>query len=63
MKKIIVKMPLPISGLMLALAALGNLLGSYSQGARYLLGGISGIILIALILKLVIMPNAYSESL
>jgi exfoliative toxin A/B len=63
MKKIIVTMPLPISGLMLALAALGNLLGSYSQGARYLLGGISGIILIALILKLVIMPNAYSESL
>lgn len=46
------KLPLPIAGLMLALAALGNLIQSYSEGARLALGAISAIIFISLTVKI-----------
>ncbi|SHE52802.1 TDT family transporter [Alkalibacter saccharofermentans] len=61
MKNIINKIPIPISGLMLALASLGNLVGAYSQGLRYIFGSISAIILITLVLKLAMMPRSYME--
>jgi exfoliative toxin A/B len=61
MKNIINKIPIPIAGLMLALASMGNLLGAYSQGLRYAFGSISSIILIALVLKLAMMPRSYME--
>ena len=55
------KIPLPISGLMLALAALGNLVQSYSEIARYVFGVISGIIFIILSLKIIFDFNSFKE--
>lgn len=57
------KLPLPISGLMLALAALGNLLLSYGSIYRNILGAISGLLLILLLVKIVIAPQAVREGL
>lgn len=54
MKKIISKTPLPIAGLMLALAAAGNLLASYSIIYKGILGSISAIIFLLLLLKIFI---------
>lgn len=55
------KLPLPISGLILALAALGNLVQSYSENIRYIFGGISAILLIMLILKIITDINFFKE--
>lgn len=55
------KIPLPISGLMLALAALGNLVQSYSEIARYVFGIISGILFIVLTIKVVLGFNLFKE--
>lgn len=57
------KLPLPISGLMLGLATLGNLLGSYSAEVRLLCGGISGTILFLLIFKIILLPETVKENL
>lgn len=56
------KLPLPISGLMLGLATLGNLLGSYNNEVRLLLGSISGIILFFLMLKIIRFPETIKEN-
>ncbi|MBE0451184.1 MAG: TDT family transporter [Clostridia bacterium] len=56
------KLPLPISGLMLALASLGNLLGSYSHEVRWFCGILSGTILFFLILKIIRFPDALKEN-
>ncbi|RQD71222.1 MAG: C4-dicarboxylate ABC transporter [Tindallia sp. MSAO_Bac2] len=61
MKALLQKLPLPISGLMLGLAALGNLLGTYHPGIRYLLGTISAIIFLGLVLKLLVFPGCLKE--
>ncbi|SFI33139.1 exfoliative toxin A/B [Tindallia magadiensis] len=61
MKALLQKLPLPISGLMLGLAALGNLLGTYHMGIRSLLGIIAGIIFIGLLLKIVVFPGCLKE--
>ncbi|MDW7670525.1 MAG: TDT family transporter [Bacillota bacterium] len=61
MKSLLQKLPLPISGLMLGLAALGNLLGPYHQGLRFLLGIISGMLFLALAAKLVLFPDCLKE--
>lgn len=45
------KLPIPICGLMLGLAALGNLIQTYSETLRLILGFISGLIGILFILK------------
>ncbi len=51
MKELIKKVPLPISGLMLSIAALGNLLRPYGENLRNILGFISFTLLVLLILK------------
>ncbi len=61
MKRYLKTLPLPISGLMLSLAALGNLLGPYSVGLRYFLGTISALIFISLIVKVIHFPKALKE--
>ena len=53
MTNIIKKIPIPICGLALGLAALGNLLQSYSEGIRYLCGIISGLLLVLFIFKVI----------
>jgi len=53
MKKLVEVIPIPISGLMLALAALGNYMGSFSSNLRYFLGSISSLLLILLSAKII----------
>lgn len=53
---ILKKIPLPMAGLSLALAATGNLLASYGQGYRWGFGLMSLILFSALILKVVLDP-------
>ena len=57
MKQLIKKVPLPMSGLMLALAAIGNLLQSYGEVYRNIFGLASAVLLILILLKIVF----YSE--
>ena len=63
MKRFIKKVPIPLSGLMLATAALGNLLQSYSDIIRYICGMLSFILLILLVLKLVLFSKVVKEEL
>ena len=46
MKDVIKKIPIPICGVMLGAAALGNLLQSYSEGIRYVCGVFAAFLLI-----------------
>lgn len=46
---------------MLGLAALGNLLQSYSEGIRYVCGIAAGLLLILILLKLILFPAAIKE--
>ncbi len=62
-KRIIKKVPIPMAGLMLGLAALGNLVQSYGEVYRNVLGGTSAILLFLLIIKVCIDPNGVKESL
>ena len=57
------KVPLPMAGLILGLAALGNLVQSYSAVFRSVLGIISGLLLILLIAKLFSYPQQVKEEL
>lgn len=43
MSNVIKKVPIPLCGVMLGTAALGNLLQSYSEGIRYVCGVFAGI--------------------
>lgn len=61
MKNVIKKVPVPLSGVMLGLAALGNLLQSYYEGVRYFCGILAGLLLILLILKLILFPGMIKE--
>ena len=60
---LIKKIPLPISGLMLALAAAGNLVQSYGEIYRNILGLISAVILFLLLAKMIIYPSTVKEEL
>ncbi len=51
------RIPTPIAGLMLALAALGNLIASYGSAYRYVLGGLSLILMLLLCIKGISMPE------
>ncbi len=53
MKKILAKYPYPISGLILGLAALGNLIRNYGEGFRKTFGIIAMVLLVILIIKIV----------
>jgi len=61
MNKLIKNTPIPIAGLMLGLAAAGNLLQSYGTSYRYILGALSGIIFIILTLKAISNPKCVKE--
>jgi exfoliative toxin A/B len=57
------QLPLPVSGVALGLAALGNLLQPYSSQVRSVLGVIAGFLLLALILKWILLPESLREDL
>lgn len=63
MENLIKKLPLPICGLMLGLAALGNLVLSYGNIYRNVFGALSTIILILLAIKIILYPKAIGEDL
>lgn len=53
MKKFLKALPIPIAGVMLGLAALGNLLQSYSEGVRLFFGALAAILWVLLVLKVI----------
>lgn len=55
------KIPLPITGVMLGLAALGNLLQSYSEGLRLLCGAAAAIVGLLFVAKLLRYPALIKE--
>lgn len=61
MKDVIKKVPLPICGVMLGFATLGNLLQSYSEGIRYACGIVAAILLVLFLLKLILFPKMIKE--
>lgn len=61
MKQRIKAIPLPLSGVMLGCAALGNLLQSYSETVRILFGLVAAAALLLLVLKLILSPSSVSE--
>lgn len=63
MNEIIKKLPLPIVGLMLALAAAGNLVLSYGNIFKNILGILSVIILFLVLIKILKYPMDVSEAL
>ncbi len=63
MKEIMRKLPIPIVGLMLALAAMGNLVLSYGEMYRNIFGILSAIILVLVLIKIIIFPKDFFEAL
>lgn len=63
MKQLIKKIPLPITGLMLALAAAGNLVQSYGNIYRNIFGLLSAIILVIVLSKIIIYPAQVKQEL
>ncbi len=63
MKELIRKVPIPMAGLMLALAALGNLVESYGQVYRNIFGSLSAILLVLLLLKMILYWDRVKEDL
>lgn len=61
MKDVIKKVPVPICGVMLGLAALGNLLQSYGEGIRYACGILSAFLLVLILLKMILFPQMIKE--
>lgn len=63
MNQIIKKIPIPMAGLMLALAAGGNLVQSYGEFYRNIFGFVSAIILVLLLSKMIKYPSAVKNEL
>jgi exfoliative toxin A/B len=63
MNEILKKYPVPVVGLMLGLAAAGNLIQSYGELYRSILGIISAILFILMVVKIVKYPKDIAESL
>lgn len=63
MKEFLEKYPLPISGLILGLASLGNLVQSYGNPFRNILGMIAGILFILFLAKLMLYPQQVKNDL
>lgn len=61
MKQTIKKVSIPLCGVMLGTAALGNLLQSYSEGIRSICGIFAGFLLVLILLKLIMFPEAVKE--
>ena len=55
------KIPIPLAGVMLGFAALGNLLQSYSESVRLICGIISAILGLLLICKFILYPSMIKE--
>ena len=58
---IIKKVPVPLCGVMLGFAALGNLLQSYGEGIRLVCGLVAAFLLILVLLKLIMFPKMIKE--
>ena len=63
MKNTIKKVPIPLCGVMLGTAALGNLLQSYSEMIRSVCGIFAAFLLVLILLKLILFPGAVREDL
>ena len=63
MERLLKDLPLPITGLMLGFAALGNLIQSHSKILRNVFGLVSAIIFAAIVLKLVLYPKEIKKTL
>ncbi len=63
MNRILKKYPVPITGLMLGLAAAGNLIQSYGEVYRSILGILSGIIFVLMIAKIALYSKGVAEHL
>lgn len=63
MSNLIKKLPIPISGLMLGAAALGNLVKDHGEIYKNILGIVSAILLVMLIIKLIIYPKCIKKGL
>ncbi|MGF0034008.1 TDT family transporter [Bariatricus sp. SGI.154] len=61
MRDVIKKVPIPLCGVMLGMAALGNLLQSYSEGIRYVCGIVAAFLLILMLLKIIMIFPAVKE--
>lgn len=61
MKEMIKKVPVPLCGVMLGTAALGNLLQSYSEGIRQVCGLFAALLLILILAKLICFPQLIRE--
>ena len=61
MKEMIKKVPVPLCGVMLGTAALGNLLQSYSEGIRQVCGLCAALLLILILAKLICFPQMIKE--
>lgn len=63
MMSFVKKMPIPISGVMLALASLGNLLGPrMGMNIRWLFGGVATLFCVLLILKIIFYTDQIKEN-
>ncbi len=60
---LIEKLPIPISGLILALLSLGNLLQDIHPYLRYAFGAIGGVFLVLMVLKAVLYPGSVKDDL
>jgi len=63
MNQFLKKFPLPIAGLMLGLAAAGNLVQSYGEVYRNMLGTISAILLIIMVVKILTDQDGFKDNL
>lgn len=63
MKQLVKRVPVPIAGLMLALAAAGNLVQSYGAGYRNIFGFLSAILLVLLLAKIIKYPSVVKQEL
>ena len=61
MRETIKKVPVPVCGVMLGTAALGNLLQSYSEAIRYICGVFAAFLLLLILLKLFLFPGMVKE--
>lgn len=63
MKQVLKKYPVPIVGLILGLAAAGNLVQSYEEVYRTIFGSISAILFLLMLVKLAMFPKGVAEAL
>lgn len=61
LRNIIQRIPVPLCGVMLGTAALGNLLQSYSEGIRYVCGVFAAFLLVLVLLKLIMFRENVKE--